>query len=205
GVATESEFRVLRDYFSAEGYEATIADPCALTYDRHYLFAGHFRVDIVYKRVVIHEFLERCDDDHPLARAYADRRICMVNSFRTKLAHKKASFAILSDPKCAKFFTPEEIDVIHKHIPWTRRVAADTTMFENSERDLIEVIRREQQRLVLKPNDDYGGHGVFIRWENEPPQGGEAIFLAPSRPHVITERAPLKKIPMPTFFTTVKL
>ena len=205
GVATESEFRVLQDYFAGEGYRTIITDPRELSYDNHHLKAGDFRIDIVYKRVVIHEFLERCDEDHPLVRAYADKRVCMANSFRTKLVHKKASFAILSDPAYADLFTSEELEVLGRRIPWTRRVGQCTTNFEDTEHDLIELIRRERERLVLKPNDDYGGHGVFIGWETSAEEWEGAIELALQRPYVVQQRVPLKKIPITTFSDRVRL
>lgn len=205
GVATESEFRVLEQYFAAEGFRSIIADPRELYYDGAYLSAGDFRIDILYKRVVIHEFLERCDENHPLARAYADGRICMANSFRTKIAHKKAGFAILSDPQYAHLFTPEEIEVFQQHIPWTRRVARGRTDFAGAERDLIALIERERERLVLKPNDDYGGHGVFLGWETSPADWQRAISLALERPYVVQERASIMKVPIPMFSDCVTM
>ena len=45
----------------------------------------------------------------------------MANSFRVKLAHKKASFAILTDEKYAGLFTSKQLEIIGKHIPWTER------------------------------------------------------------------------------------
>lgn len=205
GVATESEFLILREYFCAEGCETIIADPRELRYDDDWLSAGDFRIDIVYKRVIIHEFLERCDESHPLAQAYADRRVCMMNSFRSKIGHKKATFAILSDPRYAHLFTPEELEVFGRHIPWTRRVTRGLTTFRGAELDLIELIRRERRRLVLKPNDDYGAHGVFIGWETAADEWEQAIDLALKRPYVVQERVPLEKIPMPTFTSHVWL
>lgn len=199
GVSTESEFRVLQEYFVSEGHPTVIADPCDLNYDGSRMLAGEFRIDILYKRVIIHEFLERCGDDHPLARAYADGRICIVNSFRTKIAHKKAGFAILSDPRYADLFTSEELAVFQKHIPWTRRVKPGPTTFRGTDHDLVTLIQQERQRFVLKPNDDYGGHGVFIGWETGPREWDDALRLALDRPYVVQERAALKKIPIPTF------
>lgn len=193
GVSTESEFRILQDYFLARGFETIIADPRELDFDGDRLRAGAFAIDIVYKRVVIHEFLERCDDNHPLARAYEQRRVCVVNSFRTKVAHKKNVFAILSDSAYEYLFTPDEIEVFRRHIPWTRRVAGGQTTFEGSSHDLLDLIRRERARFVLKPNDDYGGHGVFIGWETSPDDWDGAIALALSRPYVIQERVPMAK------------
>jgi uncharacterized circularly permuted ATP-grasp superfamily protein len=205
GVATESEFRVLQEYFEAEGYPTIIADPRALTYHNNHLWAADFRVDILYKRVIIHELLEQCGEAHPLARAYADGRVCMVNSFRSKIAHKKAGFAILSDPRYTTLFTPEEIEVFRRHIPWTRRVEQGQTTFEGVERDLVSLIRQERERFVLKPNDDYGGHGVFLGWEASPEEWQQGISLALDRPYVVQERAALAKVPMPSFSDRVRM
>lgn len=199
GVSTESEFRILQKYFTSEGCPTIIADPNELKYSNGNLSVGDFAIDIVYKRVIIHEFLERCSQDHPLARAYADGRVCMANSFRTKLGHKKAGFAILSNQRYADLFTVEEVEVFRRHIPWTRRVNEGATNFAGEEQSLIKLIRDQREKFVLKPNDDYGGHGVFLGWETSPDDWERAITLALDRPYVVQQRVPLKKIPMPTF------
>jgi len=199
GVSTASEFRILQDYFRAEGYPTTIADPRALTFNGTRLCAGAFRIDILYKRVVIHEFLERFDETHPLSRAYAERKVCMVNPFRAKLAHKKLGFAILSDPAYAHLFTPAELEAIRRHIPWTRRVRRGLTTFDGGEDDLVEILRRERVRLVLKPNDDYGGAGVLIGWETDAADWERAIMHALAASYVVQERAPVRKVRMQVF------
>ena len=198
GVATESEFYVLRDYFAAQGYHAAIADPRELGYNGGRLTVKKFRIDIVYKRVIIHEFLARCDEDHPMARAYADRRVCLINSFRTKLAHKKAGFAVLSDPRHNELFTAEEIEICRRHIPWTRRISADDP-------NLIHQVSTDRQRFVLKPNDDYGGHGVFLGWETTDDEWKQAIRLALQKPYVVQERVALDKMWMPMFSDRVRM
>jgi uncharacterized circularly permuted ATP-grasp superfamily protein len=205
GVATESEFHILRKYFAVEGYDSIIADPRELVYDGEQLKTANFRIDIVYKRVVIHEFLERCDEDHPLARAYADGRVCMINSFRTKMAHKKASFAVLSDPQYGSLFTSEQTEVFRKHIPWTRRVQKGVTTWNGVEHDLIDLMRTERKRFVLKPNDDYGGHGVLLGWETRADEWEQAISLALEKPYVVQERVALSKIPITVFSDQVRM
>ena len=205
GVSTESEFRILQKHFAAEGHPTIIADPRELKYRDGQLAVGDFVIDIVYKRVVIHEFLERCAEDHPLAQAYADGRACIANSFRAKVAHKKASFAILSDPQYAHLFTSEEAEVLRRHIPWTRRVTKGSANFEGEDHDLIQLIRREREQFVLKPNDDYGGHGVFLGWETSADDWERAIASALARPYVVQQRVPLKKVAMPTFSGGLRL
>jgi hypothetical protein len=199
GVSTESEFRILQDYFTAQGYPTEIADPRALTYDGEHLCAGNFRIDILYKRVVIHEFLEKFDETHPLSRAYAEHKVCMVNPFRAKVAHKKLGFAILSSPAYAHLFTDAELAAIAAHIPWTRRVRPGLTTFDGGEDELLDILRRERERLVLKPNDDYGGAGVVIGWETGAADWERATRHALSNSYVVQERAAVRKVHMHVF------
>ncbi len=44
--------------------------------------------------------------------------------------------------------------------------------------DLVEWTRSNPHKLVLKPNDDYGGHGIFIGWNTSPSEWDDAIELA---------------------------
>jgi uncharacterized circularly permuted ATP-grasp superfamily protein len=199
GVSTASEFEVLRQYFESKGCGTIIVDPRVLEYDGERLQAGTFRIDIVYKRVIIHEFLEKFDDTHPLSRAYRDRNVCMANSFRAKVAHKKAGFAILSDPQYADLFTEVELNTLRQHIPWTRIVRKGTTWFDHGERELSEILRTERERLVLKPNDDYGGHGVVMGWECSSDEWEQTIAQALARDYVVQERVPVKKVAIPRF------
>jgi hypothetical protein len=202
-VPTRTEFHVLKSYFESQGHPTTIADPKELRYNGFHLYVGNFRIDILYKRVVIHEFLEQSGLDHPLVRAYTEGRICMANSFRSKIAHKKVGFAILSDPAYEHLFSDDELDAIRRHIPWTRAVEPGITSFHGVNQDLLQLLVAERQRLVLKPNDDYGGHGVFLGWETTKEEWEDAIRLACSRPYVVQERVQVDKIRMPMYRESV--
>ena len=199
GVATESEFFVLQKYFASAGYPTIVTDPHDLTFDGTHLYAEDFRVDILYKRVIIHEFLAKFDATHPLNRAYVAGKVCMVNSFRSKLAHKKAGFAILSDPQHAHLFTPEQQHAIHQHIPWTRRVRDERATFLDETGDLLEILRREREQMVLKPNDDYGGKGISIGWETDAATWDTALQHALQHDYVAQLRAPVTKQSMPFY------
>jgi uncharacterized circularly permuted ATP-grasp superfamily protein len=197
GVPTSSEFRVLADYFVAEGYPAVIADPHDLEFNGEDLSSDGLRIDIVYKRVVIHEFLNAFGLDHPLVQAYRQGRVCIANSFRTKLAHKKATFAVLSDPAYEYLFEAAELEMIQKHIPWTRFVRSSRTDFHGSEFDLETLVLNERSRFVLKPNDDYGGHGVVLGWETDQNEWQEAVKAAFQKSYIVQERVVLEKTTIP--------
>ena len=64
-----------------------------------------------------------------MLRAVRDGAVCMVNPFRCKMLHKKASLAVLSDERNADLFSAEEREAIAAHIPWTRRVEERRTVY----------------------------------------------------------------------------
>lgn len=199
GVSTETEFESLRQFFESEGHKTLIADPHDLEYDGRDLRVGDFQIDIFYKRVIIYEFLEKLGEAHPLICAYKGGNVCMANSFRSKIPHKKASFAILSDEKYEGIFTAEQLETIRQHIPWTRRVREGKTTYQKKTVDLLEFLRRERERFLIKPNDDYGGKGVILGWEVSQTIWEQELNESLQNSFVAQERAPVEKINFPTY------
>lgn len=205
GVSTFSEFVVLQEYFESEGHKTLIPDPREVEYDGARLRVGDFEIDIFYKRVLIHEFQDHFSADNPLANAYRDGNIFMANSYRTKIPHKKASLAVVSDEKNAHLFTGAQLEMIRQHIPWTRRVREMKTDFDGKEIDLLEHLRRERERFLLKPNDDYGGSGIVFGWESSAADWETALENALRESFVVQERAPVEKVTFPTYSDEIKM
>jgi hypothetical protein len=164
---TQKEFELFKEFFEAEGYPAIICSPDELEFKNNRLSAGDFSVDIVYKRLLVNEYLPIIKESPALLNAYRAGAVCMVNSFRSKLVHKKALFAVLTDERHAQLFTAEERAAIRAHVPWTRRVRAEKSEYYGEQIDLLDFISKTRDRLVLKPNDDYGGHGIYIGWSSD--------------------------------------
>jgi uncharacterized circularly permuted ATP-grasp superfamily protein len=126
-----------------------------------------------------------------LLDAYRAGAICMVNSFRSKVIHKKAVFSVLTDARYAPLFTAGQLAMIKKHVPWTRRVRAGKSDYFGEEIDLLEFIAARRDRLVLKPNDDYGGHGIYIGWNTDEIVWDEAMHNALGNgDYLVQERVP---------------
>jgi hypothetical protein len=188
-----------RDYFHSRGIECVIADPRTAEYRNGRLsFGDDEPVDLIYKRVLIHELVQQCGIDSPMVRAVRDRAVCMANGFRCKMLHKKASLAVLSDERNAHLFDGEERAAIAAHVPWTRTVVERTTQFEGREIDLIPFMTKERERLVLKPNDDYGGAGITLGWTVDDATWGDAIARALAAPHIVQERVRIPYEPYPS-------
>ncbi len=188
GLPTAREFELIQDYFERQGYKTIIADPRELEFSKGRLCKDGFDIDLVYKRVLVNEFLEKKDECNNLLQAYESQAICMVNSFRGKLVHKKLLFGLLTDEQFSDFFTPREHELITKHVPWTRRVEERNTEHYGKKVDLLKFTREYRDQLVLKPNDDYGGRGIYIGWESSESEWDAAISIALEGDYLVQER-----------------
>lgn len=199
GLPTADEFILLKDFFIARGVPTLICTPGQLEYEKGKLRSGAFPIDLVYKRVIIHELLDRCDDSHPLIRAYLRGDVCLVNSFRCKMLHKKAVFELLTDEANASWFTPTEQEVIKRTVPWTRRVRERKTRYQGYEVDLVSYVRQNRQMFVLKPNDDYGGHCLSIGDRTTESEWDTALAKAIAGDYVVQEKIKLQTEVFPIF------
>ncbi len=197
-VQTRAEFEICREHFESRGYRTIIVDPMELEYRGGYLRAGNFEIDLVYKRVVITELIERCGFEHPLVRATKERAVCTVNSFRAQLFTKKAIFALLDDPAYEYLFTPDEIAALYRHIPWTRKLREGHTTYRGRQVDLLEFLSSNRNRLVLKPNGEYGGRGVILGLECSHADWMQAILDSLAGSYVVQERVEVMQQPFPT-------
>ncbi|HSK21053.1 MAG TPA: hypothetical protein VK912_17990 [Longimicrobiales bacterium] len=197
-VPTYSEFLITQQYLHSQGLDCVIADPRDCEYRGGKLYADGRHIDLIYKRVLITELIERGGLDHPIVRAVRDGAVCMVNPFRCKILHKKASLAVLSDEVNADMFTADQQEAIASHIPWTRVVEERRTILHGDEIDLVPHIAANRDRFVLKPNDEYGGSGIVLGWDVDDDAWSSAIRQALDEPYVVQERITLPEESYPS-------
>jgi len=197
-VPTRSEFLLFQDYFARQGVDCIIVDPREVTYDGKRLRSAHGDIDLVYKRVLLTELVEREGLDHAVLRAVRDRAVCMVNPPSCKILHKKASLAVLHDERNAALFDADESQAIAASIPWTRVVEERRTLHEGQEVDLLPFIEEHRDQLVLKPNDEYGGKGIVLGWEADSDTWATTIKTALAEPYIVQQRIALPTEPYPS-------
>ncbi len=199
-VPTYSEFVLFQDYFRSHGLECLIADPREFEYRNGQLLAdGVTPVQLIYKRVLISELIEREGMNHPVVRAVRDGAVCMVNPFTCKILHKKASLAVLSDEANRARFTADEARAIDTYIPWTRTVVERTTQIDGLPIDLLPFLALHKDDFVLKPNDEYGGKGIVLGWEVSGAEWESALRDALSEPYIVQRRVVLPTEPYPSY------
>lgn len=198
---TIKEFELFRDYFESRGYDAIICSPQDLEFTNGKLYFGGVQIDVIYKRLLVNEYLPIMEEFPALLDAYRAGAVCMVNSFRGKLVHKKAIFAVLTNERYAHLFNQTELEAIAAHVPWTRKFRQEQTVNHGVEIDLVEWTRENSSKLVLKPNDDYGGHGIYIGWNSTLSEWDTAIEAAlADGDYLVQERVKTAKETFPMLF-----
>jgi len=163
-VPTWSEFEILKDRFEKMGVPTLIADPRDLVFDGKMLTVHGAKIDLVYRRVLINDIVARSQECEALVKAYAANAACVANTFRCKIPHVKAFFAVLTDERNGALFSHRERELIRHHIPWTRVVEDTGTAHYGEHIELLDFVRKNRSNLVLKPSDEYGDSGVTLGW-----------------------------------------
>lgn len=196
-VATRRDFELCAEYFESRGLSTVVTDPRAFEYRQGRLLHDDMPISLVYRRVLLHELLARREEAGALLDAYSDGAICLVNSPRSKLLHKKSLFALLSDDSLGLPLSAEERAVVESTIPWTRRLVEGTTTYRGESVDLIRLLFTHPDRFALKPADDYGGRGVVLGWDTAAERWERAVEGALGNDFVVQERVPIPEAAFP--------
>jgi len=97
--------------------------------------------------------------------------------------------------------------LIDAHVPWKRVLSDTRTKYDEQSIDLLAYIRQHRERMVIKPNDEYGGSGVNLGWEMDAAQWDAAIERAladaargdDGSAWVVQEKIPVRREQFPVF------
>ncbi|MCR4314960.1 MAG: hypothetical protein NUW37_01280 [Planctomycetes bacterium] len=161
-VATLSEFLILREFFIEHGFETVIADPRELDFSRGRLRKGDLTIDIVYRRILTHEVARHPKDCKALVEAVKQGAVCMVNSFKSKLASSKALLTIFTDTEYERYFTAQENRTKRVCLPWTARIQEGPILVAGKLIDGFDFVCGNKNMFVLKAGHSHGGKDVYI-------------------------------------------
>jgi len=178
-VGGPNEFPFLVEYLQAHGISAVICDPRDLEVRGGELHCGELPIDVVYRDGELAMFVEmeaQGDDLTGLRHAFLENQV--VSSFAGEFDHK-STFEVLTTPDIASTFTVRQQRIFRHHVLWTRRVRdVRTTDPDGQDIDLVPWLRRNKDRLVLKPNRSFGGHGIVVGPHVDLSQWDDALAAA---------------------------
>lgn len=150
---TSAEFEVFKKAFINKGYNAIIADPRELKYRDGHLYFEDYRIDLVYRRIVTFELIEKAEEIPDFIDAYKNNAFCCIGSIRSQIMHNKIIFKILHDDDTLEFLSQEEKEFVKKHIPITGLFKGDREVYNN--------VLNNKDKYIMKPLDLNASRGVY--------------------------------------------
>ncbi|MBL7979414.1 MAG: hypothetical protein JNN12_13825 [Bacteroidetes Order II. Incertae sedis bacterium] len=195
-VPTIHEFNLTKAYLERMGFPCEIAHPKDLDIKDGWIYANGRKIDILYRRLLMNEYYDIKDDCKNYLEGYRQQKTCYLNTFRSKLVHKKSIFEFLTDESYTRVLTIEQAEAIRQHIPWTRILKERKTKFRGLPIDLVPFVRANKQFFVIKPNDEYGGKGVTLGFSASQSEWDDAIHDAITNgPYVVQEVVDIHREP----------
>ena len=175
GEKTSHELQRAAEEFTRLGSPTLVADPRDLSLKNGRLMVSERSIDLVYRRVLFTDFLERRDELAPLLEAYRRGAVCMVNPLRSYVVGSKALLALLHSERLKTYFSPMERELVSSVVPPTWIV----------DEGIRRRLRHERTGWVLKKAESHGGHHVLIgpltadaQWEAALAETGTEIWVA---------------------------
>ena len=145
------------------GMPAILGDPRDLQRNTRGFMLGGYPVDLIYRNMEIRDFADIEAEGSPMpGLREALRRNLVVSGIAGDFDHKSL-WEVLTSRRTRHVIPPRWREPFRRHILWTRLVRETRT--ENPagrEVDLIPWIKRNRERLVLKPNRSCGGDRVTL-------------------------------------------
>lgn len=156
-----AEFVHIAEILRKRGHDVIVADPGEIRVKRGRMWAGDKAVDFLYRDPTVLNLLEMEDEGRDISGVkWAFRENRVVSGLAGEF-DQKGALEIFTSTKWRKLFGPADAALFRSHVAWTRVVRdAKTDGPDGRVIDIPEFVRRERERLVLKPNRDYGGHGI---------------------------------------------
>lgn len=186
-----SEFKVFRERFVRRGYETVICDPRELKYRNGRLYIGDTPIKLIYRRATTVRLVDEAEHIEDFLKAYRDGAVCVVGGLVSQVIHNKRIFAVLHQVDKLPFLDPSEVEFIKRHIPYTALID------QSDVRILSEVVANKDQ-WVLKPLDQFAGHGVHIGRDYSQDKWEELVSKAACQPYLVQELCHIPQLPMLT-------
>lgn len=150
---TTPEFEEFKNSYIDKGYNCIIVDPRDLVYKDGKLYHNDYKIDLVYRRIVTFELIDKADEITDFIDAYKDRAFCCIGSIKSQVIHNKIFFKILHDQDTLEELSQDERQFVKKHIPYTGIFGNDKEVFQK--------VLDNKDKYIMKPMDLNASQGVY--------------------------------------------
>ncbi|MFE6869209.1 hypothetical protein ACFVFS_21950 [Kitasatospora sp. NPDC057692] len=141
-----------------------------------------------YAKIGMRDLGVLAGDLGPYLRAVRERALFVQNGLRARvIGDNKLCLAVLSDPRFADLFDPEDHRRVQPAVPWSRNLA-------RCDGPTVRRITRERRRYVLKSPLDANGRGVVVGPETGDAAWSEAVDRAAAEGWLVQEYLPSPRL-----------
>ena len=176
------EFEVFKEVFEANGYKCIIVDPRNIQEKDGLMYFEGEKIDIVYRRLVTKDLMDRYDEIPEFIAALKANRTCVVGSIKTQIIHTKRFFELLYEPKLRHYFSDEDISFIERHVPYTRPL-----ILKGNEAHYLE----NRENYIIKPIDYYASKGVCAGIDYEDSDWKALLYEKEKEGYIIQQYCPV--------------
>tara|TARA_Y100000310_G_scaffold242976_1_gene247303 strand:+ start:12214 stop:13563 length:1350 start_codon:yes stop_codon:yes gene_type:complete len=156
------EHVIIKDFFNKKGIKTIICSLDELKYKRGAVFYKSTKVDIVHRRVVSEDISRNITKIKDFIRAYENGDVFVINNFRSIPAGNKKLLSFLQQKIFDNYLTNTEKSIIRENIPQTMDFDNENAYYKGEKVDLKRFLEKNKGRFVIKPNEGFGGKGVFV-------------------------------------------
>lgn len=153
-------------------------------------------VDTVFRHFTMAEVIGTRDGPslvEPVVRAHERGVADMFTPLSHALLGNKLALTLLCEERHRDTFTSQELALVDRLLPWTRRLATGRVHIDGGEVDLLDLCLERKDELVLKAATQFGGRGVHTGWTMGERDWAAAVEAAMDGPFVVQERV----VPVP--------
>lgn len=185
-----SDNEIVRDFLIEHGVESNFVDAREFEIRQGKVWSNQVQFDL-FDITLRFTFFKRFPREHQeFLRAIRERLACAVNPLRAAIGSQKELLSFITNEDNHHYFTDEEAETIKEHVPWTRRMDETITLApDGTDIALLEYCLKKRDKLVLKPTDGAGGHGVSVGAATERDKWEAAVRGAIGCPWWIVQEA----------------
>ena len=145
-------------------------------------------IDVILRCFTVEEIMADPDGEalvEPIFRAHREGSVVLFTPMESNLFANKGCLALLSDPRWQSSFSPDELALVDRVLPWTRSLKTQSAV---DGQDLLAYCIQEREELILKPNGYYGGVGVVPGWETSAADWQRALSVGVAEGSIVQKR-----------------
>ncbi|MBC7476093.1 MAG: hypothetical protein H7263_17555, partial [Candidatus Sericytochromatia bacterium] len=196
---SRGDVEIIRDYFIEHGVEANVIDARDFEYRKGHLYSNGVKFNAIHRGMRAEFFLRYPKELKDFHAGVKNKAACLVNSFKSVIGSEKSMLSFISNPINYHYFNEEQIKVIKKHIPWTRKFDETITMSKEGEEVTLKAYMFDKKdELVIKPATGAGGYGVMVGKSTDQMKWNDVVEAYSGDPNwIVQQYADIPQVKLP--------